>query len=485
LPSYLPLGPGLPEFAVEIAFASLPTDATQTWTNVSPFVRALSIRRGRQDELARVETGTLNLLLDNRDARFNPENTSSPYYPNLVPKRQVRVLARSGATTATLFTGFVGGFPQGWPDAGTDSVVRLGAVDLMGLLARARLSSQPLTRLPNASITDSDTTLIVTTPPAYWPTSFTYTITFTGPDNGGVVGSEDMTVTAASDSTHLTVIRGANNTTPRAFSGTGGSTITTLANQYTGLSGAVLTAIITNALWAGLSIPGGYFNNIATGLTTCDTGIITADNNPFELAHQVADSESGLFFAGVDGLPVFHDRHYRMLLSTVTGTFGEISPEIPYQDIGVSHDEGQLYNYVVITALGGQQLTATDATSAAAYWPQTLPRTTIGLPGEAQDLADYLLSRFKDPQLRVPDLVLDGHTVAGSTLVGLDLDQRYTVKRRPATGTVINKDGFVEGVTHTLAPAEWTTTLNLSPADMEEYWVLGTSELGISTRLAY
>src|SRR6266498_1199362 len=141
MPSYISVGPSLPDFACEIAFASLPTASTQTWTNVTPYVRQLAIRRGRQNELARVEAGTLDLLLDNRDARFNPENAAGPYFGNLVPKRQIRVWFRSGVTEQLAFTGFVGGWPQEWPDSGTDALVRLSAVDLMGILARARFGS--------------------------------------------------------------------------------------------------------------------------------------------------------------------------------------------------------------------------------------------------------------------------------------------------------------------------------------------------------
>jgi hypothetical protein len=485
--SYLPLGPNLPEYAVEIAFASLPTDATQVWTDVSRFVRALSIRRGRQDELARVEAGTLDLLLDNRDARFNPENTSSPYYGNLVPKRQVRVLARSGATTATLFTGFVGGFSQEWPDAGTDAVVRLGAVDLMGLLARAKLSAPPYRILSGLGIPDETTTSVaVNAITLDWPRSFPYTITV-----GAEVGRrEDMTVTDEPGfAGTLTVTRGANGTAATSHiiqpSDPTAKVTTQQLEIGSGLSGGWIGEVIQNSLWAGTK-PANFYDNVMTGLSTVlSTGPISVDTSPRELIQAAVDSENGLFYAGVDGRPVFHDRHYRILTTAITATFGEIPPEIPYIDVEVSHDEGQLYNTVVITASGGQQLTATDATSAATYWPQTLARTTIGLPGQAQDLADYLLGRFKDPQLRAPDLVLDGHNVPGATLIGLDLDQRYTVKRRPAAGTAINKEVFVEGVTHTLAPAQWVTSLNLSNADIEEYWILDSSRLDVDTRLAF
>jgi hypothetical protein len=485
LPSYLPLGPGLPEFAVEIAFTTLPTADPQVWTNATPYVRALSIRRGRQDELARVETGTLDLLLDNRDARFNPENTSSPYYPNLVPKRQVRVLARSGATTATLFTGFCGGFPQEWPDAGTDAIVRLGAVDLMGLLAR--LTSSPPTPSPRAldpaflPLSSSGVTveLVVATP--YWPTTFPYTIT---------IESEDMTVTAAPSSTSLTVTRGANGTTAVAHENPPFGTLdaTTPSGEFPSqTTGARITDVITSALWqGGLSVPGGYFANVATGRSTMvATGPLSEGTSPPQLIQQAVDSENGLFYAGGDGLPVFHDRYVRLLNQTVTASFGEIPPETTYADIGVSHDEGQLYNIVNVNLPNGVTRTRSDSTSQAAYWPSVLTRESQTLAAEGADLASYLLSRFKDPQLRIPDIALDGHNVAGALLIGFDLDQRYTVKRRPASGTAIVQDGFVEGISHTLGPAEWTTTLNLSPADFEEYWVLGTSQLGVNTRLAY
>jgi hypothetical protein len=47
------------------------------------------------------------------------------------------------------------------------------------------------------------------------------------------------------------------------------------------------------------------------------------------------------------------------------------------------------------------------------------------------------------------------------------------------------KDVFVEGISHTLAPGSWTTAMNLSNADTEKFWVLGTSALDVDTRLAF
>lgn len=129
----------LPTMGVQIAFATNPTEATD-WTDVSGYVRKVSIRRGRQDELGRVEAGTLNLTLDNRDRRFDPEYTTGPYYSNLLPIRRVRVQATFGGVTYDLFTGYIEGWPQSWADGGVDAVVELQASDGFKVLAMKKLT---------------------------------------------------------------------------------------------------------------------------------------------------------------------------------------------------------------------------------------------------------------------------------------------------------------------------------------------------------
>ena len=65
---------------IEIGFDSDPLDTSQTFTDVSAYIREFSIDRGRQHDLADYQTGTASVVLDNTDDRFNPLNTSSPYY---------------------------------------------------------------------------------------------------------------------------------------------------------------------------------------------------------------------------------------------------------------------------------------------------------------------------------------------------------------------------------------------------------------------
>src|SRR5436190_16878496 len=105
-----------PQVVVEIAFTATPFQAASgiTWVDVSSFVRTskdggapIAIRRGRQSELGRVEAGTLSLMLDNRTRVFDPLNTSSAYYPNVIPMKRIRVSAIWSSTTYRLYTGYV------------------------------------------------------------------------------------------------------------------------------------------------------------------------------------------------------------------------------------------------------------------------------------------------------------------------------------------------------------------------------------------
>lgn len=59
-----------PDVKVQIAFGSIPSVSPQ-WSDVTDYVREISIRRGRQHELGRIEGGTCQVVLDNREGTFS------------------------------------------------------------------------------------------------------------------------------------------------------------------------------------------------------------------------------------------------------------------------------------------------------------------------------------------------------------------------------------------------------------------------------
>jgi hypothetical protein len=67
------------------------TLAGETWTDVTSYVRLVNIRRGRSTELDRYNAGQVSVTFDNRARDFDPTNTGGAFYPNVKPRKPLRV----------------------------------------------------------------------------------------------------------------------------------------------------------------------------------------------------------------------------------------------------------------------------------------------------------------------------------------------------------------------------------------------------------
>ena len=95
----------LPTLSVQIAFN--PTNLqslTQTWTDVTPYVRDFTTSSGRQHFLDRIESSTIRLTLDNRTGFFlnGTTNGSGSVIRTRLP---IKVTATTGGTTYPVFWG--------------------------------------------------------------------------------------------------------------------------------------------------------------------------------------------------------------------------------------------------------------------------------------------------------------------------------------------------------------------------------------------
>jgi|TARA_B100001093_G_scaffold520478_1_gene616482 hypothetical protein len=117
------------DLTVEVGFASDPFDSSQTFTDISSYVREISIDRGRQHDLDEFQTGVATVLVNNIDDRFNPLNTSSAYYPNIKPFKQIKISATYSGSTKVLYRGFIQSYPESFGGQGADSSVRIVCVD--------------------------------------------------------------------------------------------------------------------------------------------------------------------------------------------------------------------------------------------------------------------------------------------------------------------------------------------------------------------
>ena len=129
---------------VEIAFASQPDDATQVWTDVTDYLvtsAGISITRGRSDARASIDPGRLALTLDNADGRFTWGNAAGAYYPNVIPRKRIRVtVLEDDGGTWRRWDGPIDGWPVSYVQGDAAlAQVTITATDRLDRLTRARL----------------------------------------------------------------------------------------------------------------------------------------------------------------------------------------------------------------------------------------------------------------------------------------------------------------------------------------------------------
>lgn len=114
------------------------------WTDITKWVRSWSTQRAFGRDIAAWDPGQATIVLDNRDARFSPDNLSGPYVSagvtGIRPWRPVRIRAAYGGTTYPIYQGYAQSFAEARkPGRGTgtgDATVTVSCLDEMARLAR-------------------------------------------------------------------------------------------------------------------------------------------------------------------------------------------------------------------------------------------------------------------------------------------------------------------------------------------------------------
>jgi hypothetical protein len=130
---------------LQVGFDSEPFDETQSYTDITSYLRAFTTRRGRANELGEFVAGTMSFSVSNADNRFNPNNTSSPYYDSgnartkIQPLKRVRMSATYDSTTYLIFEGFLQSVPVKFISEGADSIVTFTCVDAFKIFQSSQL----------------------------------------------------------------------------------------------------------------------------------------------------------------------------------------------------------------------------------------------------------------------------------------------------------------------------------------------------------
>jgi len=136
------------------------------------------------------------------------------------------------------------------------------------------------------------------------------------------------------------------------------------------------------------------------------------------------------------------------------------------------------------------EVSASDATSQSTFGKRTYPHPGKFVPDadEAQNWADFHVAAWKDP-VPLLKLTLAGNrsTATLTDIMSREISDLVTVTATGGAGLGINEGFFVESVHHQLdAQLNHRATFTLSQASgYAGFFVVGSSSLGNSTRLAY
>lgn len=130
--------------------------------DVTSRVRGYSIRRGKSRQLDNFQAGVASVTLNNNDRAFDPTYTASPFYGQVIPKREIRITSNG----VRQYTGLIDDWNLDYAPQG-DSTAQAAASDGFAKLANQTLTGGTATsQLPGARIT-----AILDSADVLWPTA--------------------------------------------------------------------------------------------------------------------------------------------------------------------------------------------------------------------------------------------------------------------------------------------------------------------------
>jgi hypothetical protein len=144
--------------------ASSPTEPV---VDLTPDVRQISIRRGRNIMRDQYEAGTCTVRVLDPLSYFNPQNVNSPYYGYLTPLRKLRVAATYSGTSYFLYSGYTTEYKYTYPQGQETGYVDIICSDALRLMQQATVTTV-------ASATagqDTGTRITKILDQVFWPTN--------------------------------------------------------------------------------------------------------------------------------------------------------------------------------------------------------------------------------------------------------------------------------------------------------------------------
>jgi hypothetical protein len=117
------------------------TDTPEPTVDLTPDVRQISIRRGRNIMRDTYEAGTATVRVLDPLSYFNPQNAASPYFGFLTPLRKLRISGTVGGVGYFLFSGYTTNYRYTYPQGQETGYVDIECTDAFRLMQLAGITT--------------------------------------------------------------------------------------------------------------------------------------------------------------------------------------------------------------------------------------------------------------------------------------------------------------------------------------------------------
>lgn len=174
-------------------------------------------------------------------------------------------------------------------------------------------------------------------------------------------------------------------------------------------------------------------------------------------------------------------------------TFGPSGADLIYTDVTVKYGDDLLFNTVTITGVDGEPQTQVSNASITANGPITYEAQSDAVPNatDASNVALWIIDKFSTVSPRIVGFEVDpagSQAALWPVVLGRDLREMIRVKALyPGTAVTLDQNVMIEQINHRFTAAGvWSVSYMCHPLptiESQEYWILGTSQLGTGTRL--
>ena len=245
------------------------------------------------------------------------------------------------------------------------------------------------------------------------------------------------------------------------------------------LSGARVAAVLTRP---EVVFQGG--TSISTGSSTLGAYLIPAGGNVLQYLQNVSASEQGFLFMSSGGVVTFIGRSDELNPVPVL-TFDDDGTGIRYQSLTNAYGDELLFNYIQTQSPAGGVQIASDPESIARYQSQNYSKLDLlnSTTAEVAGLGDYLLGRYKNPQVRFTGIGTQLAALSESdqnACLGLDLTDIVAVGKTFDSGNPahVTQTLITSGVSHEIRPGSHVIRFTFESTDGNVYLTLDADPLG-------